>query len=253
MDLAQITDTPLFYPTIASLGYFVLVAYGLFARPSQPNATVPKLFLVLYNGFQVIFNGYIVYNLLTNALRYKGFLLFNVEGIYWPVVSRGIYLHYIAKYLDIIDTIIIIAKGPTSITRQLSFLHIYHHFSIIWCWYYVHSTKFLPESWFGAAMNSFVHCIMYGYYLCSTLNIRVPTPIKKSITRLQQTQFMIVSVQSVATIWWGREEKAVGAWLQLVEMQSLFGLFWLWSRGAYRKGKGDVNGSGDPMLSKKKV
>ena len=42
-----------------------------------------------------------------------------------------------------------------------------------------------------AVVNSFVHVVMYSYYLASALRLRPPIWWKKQITRLQITQFSV--------------------------------------------------------------
>jgi hypothetical protein len=53
------------------------------------------------------------------------------------------------------------------------------------------------DSYFSAFLNSFIHVVMYGYYLLSSVGIKQVSFIKKYITMMQMTQFCCMLVQSV--------------------------------------------------------
>ena len=103
--------------------------------------------------------------------------------------------------------------------RQVSFLHLYHHSSIFAIWWYVswvaptgegmsgcsgyvaaELTLTRPHcvAYFSAALNSFIHVVMYGYYFCSSLGILKPVmaAIKPFITMGQMTQFSLMMIQA---------------------------------------------------------
>ena len=50
------------------------------------------------------------------------------------------------------------------------------------------------------ALNSFVHVVMYAYYQCTTLNIPVPTPIKKLVTNIQMIQLVTRITQGICIV-----------------------------------------------------
>lgn len=66
-----------------------------------------------------------------------------------------IFVHYLSKFLDLLDTVFICLKKKE---RQLIFLHVYHHATIGQIW-----GLLLYIGWgsgtalFGANINSFVH------------------------------------------------------------------------------------------------
>jgi len=55
---------------------------------------------------------------------------------------------------------------------------------------------FILLAYFSAALNSFIHVIMYGYYFLSALGFKQVSFIKFYITRSQMTQFCMMSIQS---------------------------------------------------------
>eukprot|EP00697_Spironema_sp_BW2_P001157 gnl/Spiro4/11567_TR6108_c0_g2_i2.p2 gnl/Spiro4/11567_TR6108_c0_g2~~gnl/Spiro4/11567_TR6108_c0_g2_i2.p2 ORF type:complete len:165 (-),score=30.74 gnl/Spiro4/11567_TR6108_c0_g2_i2:63-557(-) len=79
-------------------------------------------------------------------------------------------------------------------TRQVSFLHVYHHVLLLWSWWVVCKVACGGDAYFGACVNSLIHVIMYVYYLASLLKIYIP--FKSSITSLQMLQFMVCAAHS---------------------------------------------------------
>lgn len=53
--------------------------------------------------------------------------------------------------------------------KQISFLHVYHHFLLVWAWFFVCKFACGGDAYFGAIMNSFIHVVMYGYYFLSLM------------------------------------------------------------------------------------
>lgn len=58
--------------------------------------------------------------------------LFGVNAKYTARVEYFVYIHYLSKFLDFLDTAFIILRGKDR--QQLSFLHVYHHASIGMIW-----------------------------------------------------------------------------------------------------------------------
>eukprot|EP00127_Corallochytrium_limacisporum_P004292 Clim_evm237s157 gene=Clim_evmTU237s157 len=224
-------------PSWTTALYIALVAYGLWVTsPGSPQSQGPvrrvsQTFMKSYNGVQVIYN--LITVIVTLLAVYHGVVFAGNDLGIWvsnPWIQPAISLHYFSKYLDCVDTYIIVQNRKRD---QLSFLHYYHHVSIIWCWFMVLYYRPDPDAYLGCLLNSFVHTIMYGYYLCSCYGIKVPLVIKKNITNLQMVQFLTVTSQSVFVILYREDSRAPMAWLQLWEMMSLFVLFGLWRMTRY--------------------
>ena len=95
------------------------------------------------------------------------------------------WLFYLSKFYEVIDTAIILAKGKKS-----SFLQTYHHAGAMLCmWAGIRYMS--PPIWMFVLVNSGVHAIMYTFYLCSALNVRVPKVVKQILTTTQITQFVV--------------------------------------------------------------
>merc|ERR1712224_30837 len=96
------------------------------------------------------------------------------------------HVFYLSKLLDFFDTAFMIIKGNW---RQVSFLHVYHHASILLFYWLNTNVNFDGDIYLTVVLNGSIHFIMYGYYLATAINIAVPTFIKKSITNMQLFQF----------------------------------------------------------------
>merc|ERR1719482_1160375 len=104
---------------------------------------------------------------------------------------------FLSKALDFFDTVFMIVKGNW---RQVSFLHVYHHFSIFLFYWLNVQWNYDGDAYLSIVLNGSIHFIMYGYYLATAFNITVPLFIKKSITNAQLTQFCLMEAQGVALL-----------------------------------------------------
>jgi elongation of very long chain fatty acids protein 4 len=115
---------------------------------------------------------------------------------------------------------------------QVSFLHTYHHVLMMWAWLYVCKVECGGDAWFGAAINSLVHVVMYAYYFLSQLG--VPCPWKRYLTMMQMCQFCMCMAQSAYVMWRGNAPLGlvlVQAFV-MINMLVLFGQFYRKSYGA---------------------
>lgn len=80
-------------------------------------------------------------------------------------------MFYASKVPEFLDTILMCLKRNF---RQITFLHVYHHSSIFIIWWFIMSYVPGGSSYFSAALNSFVHVVMYGYYLWASLAPKLP-------------------------------------------------------------------------------
>lgn len=112
--------------------------------------------------------------------------------------------------------------------RQISFLHVYHHSSIFVVWWLTVFMAPSSEAYFSSMLNSFIHVVMYSYYLFSSLGVArsITRAIKPYITMGQMTQFTMMMVQAtydiVVYMYKTDEEKAKAY------PQSLFILLWFY-------------------------
>ncbi|KAF7643141.1 hypothetical protein LDENG_00244530 [Lucifuga dentata] len=119
--------------------------------------------------------------------------------------------YYFSKLIEFMDTFFFILRKNN---HQITFLHIYHHASMLNIWWFVMNWIPCGHSYFGASLNSFVHIVMYSYYgLSAVPAIRPYLWWKKYITQLQlplsvsvffllQIQFFLTMSQTMCAVLW---------------------------------------------------
>ncbi|KAI8773241.1 elongation of very long chain fatty acids protein 2 [Biomphalaria glabrata] len=109
---------------------------------------------------------------------------------------------FMSKIAELLDTVFFIVRKKNN---QLSFLHVYHHSSMVLiCWYFI---KYLPggEKLYNGGINSFVHVIMYTYYGLSAMGPHYQKYIwwKRYLTQFQICQFVCISLRCIGTFFYG--------------------------------------------------
>ncbi|KAI5296153.1 hypothetical protein KEM52_005403 [Ascosphaera acerosa] len=95
------------------------------------------------------------------------------------------WLFYVSKFYEVIDTLIILAKGKKSSTLQT-----YHHAGAMLCmWAGIRYTA--APIWIFPTFNSLIHALMYTYYTLTAFHVPVPVAVKRSLTTMQIIQFII--------------------------------------------------------------
>ncbi|KAJ9590200.1 hypothetical protein L9F63_016689 [Diploptera punctata] len=94
------------------------------------------------------------------------------------------------KVIELADTVFFVLRKKQ---KQITFLHVYHHSSLaFFSWCYLKTCR--GQGVVIGFLNSFVHVIMYFYYMVSALGPQYQKYIwwKKYMTGLQLTQFVIM-------------------------------------------------------------
>lgn len=98
-------------------------------------------------------------------------------------------MYYTTKIIELLDTVFMIVRHRS---RQISFLHVYHHSSML----LLSDCAYNMYPWPGIApylaLNSFVHVVLYLYYGLTALFPDKSFPWKKHLTQLQILQFMVL-------------------------------------------------------------
>jgi hypothetical protein len=98
------------------------------------------------------------------------------------------WIFYLSKFYEVLDTAIILAKG-----RKSSTLQIYHHAGAMMCMWA--GMRYVgPPIWLFALVNSGIHGLMYTYYTLTAMSLRIPNTVKRTLTTMQITQFVIGSM-----------------------------------------------------------
>jgi elongation of very long chain fatty acids protein 4 len=214
-----------FHVALILLSYLAVIFVGtaLMKRVSKPLNVKP--FQIFHNGFLVLLSLYMTVEGYYETRFVNGYswwgnpLQENERG---AAIARVMWLFFWSKIPEFNDTVIMILRKSF---RQVSFLHVYHHFTIFAIWWSVIFYGPGGDAVYSVILNSFVHVIMYSYYLSCTLGCPL-TFIKPYITIIQMTQFVLMMVQSLMDLkdnYQGYPRFLV--WTLLLYMITLFILF----------------------------
>ncbi|XP_055903043.1 elongation of very long chain fatty acids protein 7 isoform X2 [Eupeodes corollae] len=188
------------FPTIAislTYAYFVKVLGPRLMENRKPFQL--RKILIVYNFIQVIFSMFLFYeaaqggwlngyNLRCQPVDYSN----SPKAIR---VASGCWWYFFSKFTEFFDTFFFVLRKRYD---QVSTLHVIHHgimpMSVWW------GVKFTPggHSTFFGFLNTFVHIIMYTYYMLAAMGPKVQKYLwwKKYLTVLQMIQFVLVMVHS---------------------------------------------------------
>ncbi|XP_005090244.1 elongation of very long chain fatty acids protein 5 [Aplysia californica] len=177
LKVAALPSLPIF------IGYLTIIFLsGLWQKKTSPLSLKPLL---------------IVYNFgccLISAVTLLGFsfALYSNGSIYGkipsPVLTQVFTLYWITKVIELGDTVFMVLRHRQ---RQISFLHVYHHASML----LLSDLSRLYYPWPSIstflAINSFIHVVLYLYYGLTAVNPDNPPKWKKQMTQIQILQFII--------------------------------------------------------------
>lgn len=109
----------------------------------------------------------------------------DVEGNHWRSgLGAWSIIFYLSKYLEFIDTYILILKG-----KKPSFLQTYHHAGIAFCMW---GGVVCQSAWllFVVCLNSVIHTFMYTYFFIKTVAPSVEIKSAKHLTMAQIGQLV---------------------------------------------------------------
>jgi len=126
-----------------------------------------------------------------------------------------------------------------------------------WVWYHGMACKHgAAQAYFGGGFNSFVHIVMYFYYLVKAVS-KQDVWWKESVTWLQLVQFICVGGHSTYFILTDPAHEKFDGLLCYLQLFTAVFMFFLFSDFFYRtycrpKGKGKGKGKGKDAGSKPK-
>nr|QXU64631.1 fatty acid elongase 20 [Blattella germanica] len=183
----------------------ILVTYNYFCTKAGPRWMKDrkpfnlKYTMMFYNVLQVVFSVWLVNEgLQAGWLRDYNYRCQPVDYSENPKAIRmanATWYYMACKLVELLDTVFFVMRKKNN---QVSYLHLWHHTLMPVCaWIGV---KFLAggHGTLLGVINSFVHIIMYSYYLLAGLGPEVQKYLwwKKYITTLQMVQFIIVFLHS---------------------------------------------------------
>jgi fatty acid desaturase len=172
---------------------WVFAMFALVQSMVNRKAVNVKAFMKVYNIAQIAVCSYMVMGL-SACLGIP-----NIFGINTEFDEQGewfVFVHYLSKFLDWFDTLFIILGKKRS---QLSFLHVYHHATIVSVWgLLLYSNVGSGAVRYGAWVNSLTHVIMYSHFLWTSFGLK--NPLKRFITMWQVTQFWSCILHAVLVL-----------------------------------------------------
>jgi len=206
-------------PLCAVAAYVVMIpAFKLFLK----DAIEVKRFALVWNFGLALFSlagAFYTLPIMASELWRNGFYFTVCAPAPWYGGGRhGLFvcLFIYSKFAELVDTaLILLAK------RRLLFLHWWHHVTVLlYCWH-SYSTQIATGLWF-AAMNYFVHSVMYAYYGCMGVAKLRPAAKKFAIyiTLLQLAQMVVGIFVTIRAVLY----QAHGADCRVNKTNSLLGL-----------------------------
>lgn len=162
-----------------------IYGYSIYPKKLRINNSILYIFSVLHNGLLVLFSAWTFLSI--SKVLYSNGIVF--ESTYYFQIKEFdtiIFYFYVSKYYEFFDTFLLYLNGKTPI-----FLQKYHHIGAVLSWHLMYFYK-VDMVWMASLLNSFVHTIMYSYYLGCLLKVNRLRIIKKYITSLQLCQFFIL-------------------------------------------------------------
>ncbi|CAH0407825.1 unnamed protein product [Chilo suppressalis] len=195
--------------------YLVKVLGPRFMQNRKPYEL--KNVLIVYNLLQVLFSAWLFYEIGASGWftgRYS-YQCQPVDHSKHPQTIRMVHAcwwYYFSKFTEFFDTIFFVLRKKFD---HVSTLHVIHHGVMpMSVWFGV---KFTPggHSTFFGLLNTFVHIIMYSYYMLAAMGPQMRPYLwwKKYLTTLQMVQFIGIMVHAFqllfiecdyprAFVWW---------------------------------------------------
>jgi len=197
---------------------WVLLVFALVHVMMHKKPVYTKHFMQVYNVAQILLCGYMCWGL-APCLGFP-----NIFGVSTPFDESGewfVFVHYLSKYMDWFDTLWMVLSKKRS---QFSFLHIYHHGTIVPVWgILLHCGVGSGGVRYGAFINSLTHVIMYSHYLWTGFGLK--NPFKRYITAWQISQFYSCLAHAVLVLLLDNTPLHKFAWLQLLYQMTMVYLF----------------------------
>lgn len=211
------------------VAYLVLIKAVLPAYMKDREAMELRNPMRLYNLAQVLTCGYMCYGLWSNPLVNP----FRLNVDYNATTEYFIYIHFLSKGLDFLDTVFMTLRKKE---RQITTLHVFHHASIplVWSILLTLNAGYGTVS-LGAFANSFIHVLMYSHYLWTSYGLH--NPFKKVITQAQLMQFSILIVHSMVALFWERKIPRSLCLLQTAYQIVMLSMFFSFYKKSYTKKK----------------
>jgi len=156
--------TSVVFPASASVLYILMICCR-----SGLKMDIPLWFVLFHNAAMIALALLVLVGTLVGAYeRSLDAGLGGIAGLFCPpqhlasdqlmtgTLGFFLYIFHLSKYVELVDTFILIAKGKT-----ILFLHCYHHCSMLfvtWSWF---AFPWLEGAWWCAVVNSIINSFVY--------------------------------------------------------------------------------------------
>lgn len=169
--------------------FIAIIAYMIYPTKLRINKYVLYYFAITHNTALIVFSAWTFVSIVDILYRY-GIVFESNYYFQIPEFDRVMFLFYLSKYYEFFDTFILYLLGKQPILLQK-----YHHIGAVICWHLTYTNK-VDSIWIPSLANSFIHTIMYSYYLGSLLKIKQVRIIRQFLTTLQLAQLVSTMVAS---------------------------------------------------------
>ncbi|RZB39095.1 elongation of very long chain fatty acids protein -like, partial [Asbolus verrucosus] len=193
--------------------------------------------LIAYNLFQVIFSSWLFYEFAA-AGWLTGEYSFRCQRIDYSITPRTmrmvntVWWYFLSKFTELIETIFFIMRKKYD---QVNILHVFHHGIMPFSGWI--ATKYYPNGHgtFPGLLNTFVHIIMYSYYLLSAFGPEIQKFLwwKKYLTSLQMIQFAIIMVHTFQLVFTDCSFPRIFVWYMGLLALTFYFLFKRFYNNAY--------------------
>nr|XP_006634801.1 PREDICTED: elongation of very long chain fatty acids protein 4-like [Lepisosteus oculatus]XP_015210847.1 PREDICTED: elongation of very long chain fatty acids protein 4-like [Lepisosteus oculatus] len=177
---------------------FLCYLFLIWAGPRLMRHREPvdlRVVLIVYNFSMVCLSAYMFYEFfISSYLASYSYLCQPVDystSVLGMRMARVCWWFFFSKVIELLDTVFFILRKKNS---QLTFLHVYHHGTMIFNWWA--GVKYVAggQSFFIGMANTFVHVVMYTYYGLAACGPRVQRFLwwKRYLTSLQLLQFLAI-------------------------------------------------------------
>jgi len=191
------------------IGYLLVLFLLVKIMQRSPGpAPFMKFITIIHNFILMTLSAYMCITILHQAII-NNYSLFG-NGVDHSEKGKAmadiLWIFYASKILEFGDTFIMALRKNF---HQISFLHVYHHTTIFAIWWLVIYYAPGGDGYFSATLNSFIHVLMYAYYLWSSVSGKQkgPKPVwteagfyRQYITTMQMVQFTLMLIQATYNI-----------------------------------------------------
>lgn len=193
--------------------------------------------LIIYNFLQVLFSTWLFWEAWDGAWG-RGYSLrcepvdYSTTPSAMRIVS-GCWWYYFSKFTEFFDTFFFVMRKKYD---QVSTLHVIHHGIMpMSVWFGVRFTPGGHSTFFGF-LNTFVHIIMYTYYMLAAIGPQMQKYLwwKKYLTVLQMVQFVMVFFHAFQLLFIECDYPKAFAWIILFHSVMFYFLFYNFYKQSYK-------------------